>query len=471
MIQVSDQQLQEKIKQVYENDQAHIFRFWDELNESGRSNLLNQIKRIDFELLNQLIEFALKEEKDTQEDLKLEPGDAITLKQREDSDKEAIPVGEDALHSHQVAAFLVAGGQGSRLGFDGPKGVFKVTPVKKKPLFQLHAEKLLRICEKYETVVPWYIMTSETNHEDTIRFFEDNDFFGYEKANVMFFKQDMIPAVDHSGKLILSERDRIFMSPNGHGGSIKALWESGAIKDMQERGIKYIFYFQVDNVLTKICDPAFLGYHIADESEMSNKVVRKQDPKEKVGVICKINGKTGVVEYSDLSEEDMYATDENGQLKYWAGSIATHVINVDFIKKENRDGFKLPYHKAEKNIPYIDENGKEITPEGKNGVKFETFVFDALLHTDKITTVEVDGGREFSALKNAEGSESPETVEKDLLRNYASWLKAAGTDVETDDAGLPKIKIEISPLFAINEADVRQKKQQIPPLHDGIYIK
>lgn len=469
MIKEKNVQWQNVIDQVYKNGQGHIFRFWPELKNEQKAAFIKQLQRIDWNQMNSLIKLALNPEKKIKHHL--EPADVFTLKDRQTQDAKAIPVGEEALRSGKVGVCLVAGGQGSRLGFDGPKGSFPISPVKNKTLFQLHAEKIKAMSLKYHITLPWYIMTSRTNHQATIDFFEAHDYFGLGKENVFFFMQEMIPAVDFQGKFLLETKNHIFESPNGHGGVLKALWDSGALDDMKKRGIEYIFYFQVDNVLVKMCDPAFIGYHILEQAEMSNKVVRKISPEDKVGIICKIDGKIGVVEYSDLDDEYMYATTPDGQLKFWAGSIAIHVINVDFIEAENKNGFKLPFHIAQKAIPFIDEKGQRIKPEEKNGYKFETFIFDALLDARKTCTIEVDRSKEFSAVKNKEGFESPQTAREDLMKNYAQWLQAAGIRVPMQENGLPLYPLEISPLFAMDADDVRRKKEHIPDISGPLYLE
>jgi len=419
--------------------------------------------------MNHLIELALKPEKKIK--LRLEPADVITLNQRKKSDEKAISLGEKALRAGKVGVCLVAGGQGSRLGFEGPKGCFPVTPVKNKSLFQLHAEKIRATAQKYSTTFPWYIMTSRSNHQTTIDFFEKHDYWGLDKKDVFFFMQEMIPAVDFDGKFLLETKYHLFESPNGHGGALKALWESGAVEDMKKRGIEYIFYFQVDNVLVQMCDPAFIGYHIMENARMSNKAVRKIRPEDRVGVFCKIDGKTGVVEYSDLDEESMYARTEKGELKFWAGSIAIHIIDVAFIEDENKNGFKLPFHIAQKSIPYLDERGNLVKPREKNGYKFETFIFDALLDADKVCTIEVDRSKEFSAVKNRDGFESPQTAREDLMKNYARWLREAGIEVPMNKDDLPVFPIEISPLFALNADDLKSKISLIPEITKPLYLE
>ncbi len=460
---------QEALALLKAHHQEHILRFWRELSEAEKAHLLGQIAQIDFDNLEKLI--ALTAQKDESAPAEMTEAPVIRLEERISRDEKMRQIGEEALARGEVAVFLVAGGQGSRLGFEGPKGIFPVTPVKNKSLFQLHAEKIRARAARHGCVIPWYIMTSQSNHDDTIRFFRENRFFGLNAGDVMFFRQEMLPSVDANGKLILAEKHALFMSPNGHGGSLKALWDSGAVADMKRRGIKYMFYFQVDNVLTKIGDPEFIGYHIDAGAEMSNKVVHKAYPEEKMGVICKIGDRLGVVEYSDMSDEQMHATTDGGRLKYWAGSIAIHIINVSFLERENDHGFRLPYHVAHKQIPYVDERGKRVAPEEKNGFKFETFVFDALQHTEHILSLEVDRAEEFSALKNGSGVDSPQTARRDLNLLYARWLEKAGIGVPRDDQGLPAGNIEISPLFADEAEVLLLKKEHIPSVTYPFYLE
>ncbi len=470
MITVQDSTLQQKIEHLYAQNQGHIFRFWDSLNTNERQELLSQVSKIDIPILKELLALQDGSEKEISGFFKLEPTEVMTLRNRKNRDSAVLPLGEEALRKGEVAAFLVAGGQGSRLGFDGPKGIFPVTPVKRKPLFQLFAEKLLYLNNKYNTRLPWYIMTSETNHDMTVQFFREMAYFGLSENDVHFFKQDMLPAFDKNGKIIMENKHRLFFNPNGHGGSLQALHKSGSLSDMEARGIRHLFYFQVDNVLVNICDPLFLGYHIAAKSQMSTKVIRKTGPEEKMGVICKINGQDGVVEYSDLGEEETFARTEDGELKYWAGNTAIHMMDVEFLLNRAGRGARLPYHKAEKNIPCIDEAGEKIKSDEKNGIKFETFIFDLLLDVQKSFTMEVQRSREFSAVKNKEGSDSPASAKRDLLRNYAGLLTQAGVPLKVDAHGIPPFEFEISPLFAQSVDDINAKKEKIPVIKQGTYL-
>ncbi len=470
MIHVQDSVLQQKIEQLYAYNQGHIFRFWEELNDTEKETLLVQINKIDVSILKELLALLSGNEKEISGFFKLEPTDVMTLKNRINRDNAVLPLGEEALRQGEVAAFLVAGGQGSRLGFDGPKGIFPVTPVKQKSLFQLFAEKLQYLNKKYDTHIPWYIMTSETNHETTVRFFRKMNYFGLSENEIRFFKQDMLPAFDKAGKIIMEEKHRLFFSPNGHGGSLQALYKSGSLADMEARGVKHLFYFQVDNVLVNLCDPFFLGYHIAAQAQMSTKVIRKTGPEEKMGVICKINGQDGVVEYSDLSEEETFARTEKDELKYWAGNTAIHMMDVKFLSTRAQRGAKLPYHKAEKNISCINASGEKIKTDKKKGIKFETFIFDLLLDVRKSFTLEADRGKEFSAVKNKAGSDSPATAKQDLLRNYAALVTGAGLPLSVNAEGLPEFDFEISPLFAQSVDDIKEKREQIPAITKGTYL-
>lgn len=451
MITTGKKEVDEQIKKLHGMGQAHIFSCWDELDDPERNELIEQVMEIDLALMKRLIEkYVTAGSSESKEgDFDIEP---CTIIDREDDPRkdEAQKAGEDYLRQAKVCAFLVAGGQGTRLGFDGPKGAFKVGPVSERTLFQIHAEKIQAASNRYGVRIPWYIMTSKMNHEPTIGFFEENRYFGMNKDDVVFFSQAMIPAVDKQGKFFLSGQNTIFRNPNGHGGSIEALYKSGAVDDMKKRGIDLISYFQVDNCLVRIMDPVFIGYHILEKADMSSKVVDKRDPQEKVGVIGYVRGKLGVVEYSDLPDKQKYEKTPDGSLKYSAGSIAIHLLNRRFIEKENEGGFRLPFHKTLKKVPYFDK-GTLIKPEEPNGIKFETFVFDALGDTSASVTLRTRREDEFSPVKNKEGMDSHETAQQEMSDLYKKWLEHAGFKGD-----LPGV-VEISPLFADSAEELKRR--------------
>jgi len=440
------------IEKVKEAGQEAVLRFWSELTESQKQTLVAQLAEIDFGFLEELKSSFLQKNKNELHD-KLEPARFVQLPETHAEKsvfERAGEIGRQALKNGKVASFLVAGGQGTRLGFGGPKGKFPISPVQNKTLFQLHAEKISAISRRYGYDVPWYIMTSETNHNETVSYFEENNYFGLSAANVMCFKQGMVPALTSDGELVLEAKDRFFRNPNGHGGALAALNVSGALVDMQRRGIDYIFYFQVDNVLINICDPVFVGFHIQHEAEMSAKVVRKRDPQEKVGVIGQIDGKLGVIEYSDLSEEQQNLRNADGSLKFQAGSIAIHIFNRDFVERLNEGGFHLPWHVAHKKIPFLDTTGNRVQPESPNAYKFETFVFDALTAANKALILEVAREEEFSPIKNATGVDSALTARQHIIERFQRWMQVAGLEV----SGKP---IEISALAALDVDEFVEK--------------
>lgn len=460
MVRLNESDKKQAIDRVKAARQEHVLRYWEELGDEQRERLLTQLVDIDFELLERLKRAFIDSGDPPAFHHNIEPVEPIHYPRSEKEWRRharAQQVGEQALKEGRVAAFLVAGGQGTRLGFPGPKGTFPIGPVSGKTLFQWHAEKIRAIRRRYHQPLRWYIMTSESNHEDTLSFFAEHEFFGLEIDDVHFFRQGMMPALDAQGRLILDARDHVFTSPNGHGGSLQALRKSGALDDMKRRGIDYVFYFQVDNPLVAMCDPVFLGYHILRCAEMSAKVAPKRDPREKVGVIGRIDGRVGVVEYSDLPEEEMMARNADGGLRFNAGNLGIHILSTSFIEEETRGGLKLPWHMAHKRIPYLNDRDETVFPEKPNGYKFETFVFDALGDAEEVAVLEVDRSQEFSPVKNSEGADSPQRARADMSKLFARWLGAANVYVPRAQDGELIAAIEISPLYALDEEELKKK--------------
>ena len=330
--------------------------------------------------------------------------------------------GEVLIRNGRTAAFTVAGGQGTRLGYDGPKGTLPVSPIKKKPLFQLFAEQILGISKKYEVTIPWYIMCSPLNLEATITHFEKNNYYGLGKENVKFFAQGVMPATDFEGNLLRASQDSLALSPNGHGGSLKALIDSGSVADMAKRGIEHVSYFQVDNPLVSTINPLFIGLHDLQQSDMSSRSLTKTGPFEKLGNFVSIGDRITIIEYSDLPEEKALEKEDDGRIKYRAGSPAIHILRRDFIEQFASGEIKLPYHRAEKKVSYIEDNGNLINPEEPNAVKFETFVFDALPLAKNPLILEADRLEEFSPVKNMTGVDSLESSQSDQIKRAKKWL-------------------------------------------------
>jgi UDP-N-acetylglucosamine/UDP-N-acetylgalactosamine diphosphorylase len=450
--------------------QGHVFAHWDDLDASRREALLEQLAAVDLDWVRERYEQYRAEQSGEETPPALEPAPVITLPESEEEKRRAAAAreaGEEALRAGKLAAFLVAGGQGTRLGFEGPKGAYPIGPVTERSLFQYHAEQIRARGERYGVAIPWYIMTSEANDAATRSFFAEHDHFGLAPADIMFFQQAMVPALDFEGRLILEAPDRLAMNPNGHGGSLFALARSGATADMRSRGVETISYFQVDNALTTICDPVFAGYHRRAGAEMSSKVLEKCAPEEKVGVICYRDGKLGVVEYSDLDEELACQTDEDGRLRFWAGSIAIHMLDVDFVDRVGGGAGQLPWHTAIKKIPCLGPEGESVSPAEPNGVKFETFVFDALPLAAESVTMEVCREEEFAPVKNPTGVDSVESA-RQLLTDYAARrLREAGAEVPTDGEGHARVRLELSYRYALDAADLAEKLREPLALEPG----
>ena len=468
--------------------QGQVFAFFDQLAPDAQRRLLDEAAEIDLEEIARLTRTLLA--KDAAAGVNLEGLAPAPYEKRPEHGGDAAAwakakaAGEEALRAGRVAAFTVAGGQGTRLGYDGPKGTFRVTPLQQKTLFQVFAEKVYAAGERYGRPLHWFIMTSHANHGATEAFFQEHKFFGLDPARVHFFRQGRMPAVNFEGKILLETPGSIALSPDGHGGSLRALARSGSLDLMQREGIDTLSYFQVDNPLVRAIDPAFIGWHRLRQSEMSSKMVPKAYAGEKVGHFCTQNGKTVVIEYSDLPKELQEEKDAQGGLRYLAGSIAIHVLDRNFVKRmaaggegvvhSTGPGQALPFHRADKKIPTVDASGAPVKPEKPNGVKFEMFVFDALPFARNPVVIETLRENDFSPVKNAEGVDSPRTCREDQLRQFARWLKANGAAVDADETNLPKATIEVSPLFGYDEdsfADAWKVLSPKPQIGEGLYLE
>lgn len=436
-------------------NQEHLVRFWDELSAGARDSLAAQIESLDLAALPGLVNEYVKHKPEFRVPTDVAPAPYYPLGGGRRWDRAAMKArGEDLVRRGKVAAFVVAGGQGSRLGFEGPKGCYPAGAVTNKPLFQMFAENLLGVRDRLGVCPPWYIMTSPLNHAATVSFFEQNGFFGLSRGDVMFFPQGVMPSLDiRSGRVLLAGKGEVATNPDGHGGCIKALQVSGALADMRRRGVEHLSYFQVDNPLVRVIDPVFVGLHAAapdSSGEMSSKMVTKTGPEEKVGVFCTAGGKVQVLEYSDLPAELQQRREADGSLRFIAGSIAIHLMSVEFLERLAGDArFALPYHRAEKKVPCVDpETGAAVQPTSNNGVKLEKFVFDALPLCRSSIVMEVDRAEEFGPIKNASGVDSVETSKTLQSARAARWLEARGVRVARRPDGTPDCTLEISPRTA-----------------------
>jgi UDP-N-acetylglucosamine/UDP-N-acetylgalactosamine diphosphorylase len=434
------------------HDQSHVLNFFDKLDVNQQNDLLNQIVSLDFDSVNRM-KGLLGPVKSEPAKLSIEPAHVVKL--TGGTREKAVKAGVKALKNGEVGALLVAGGQGTRLGFEGPKGCFEIGPISKAPLFAIHCGKILATERKHNTVIPFYIMTSEANDKDTRDFFKKNNYFGLCADRVRFFIQGMWPALWPDGRILMDKPGHIFTGPDGHGGILAALKTKGMLDDMANRGLKTLSYFQVDNPLVEITDPAFIGIHTERKADMSVKVCAKRDAEEGIGILVARNGRNAVVEYTELTKEQKYEKLADGQFKFLYGSVAIHIFSLAFLKKEA--DAKLPIHIAHKKVPYCDDNGKTIKPETPNAYKFEKFIFDVLPDAENSVNVEFAREDEFSPVKNATGNDSPATTQRDMTLKFARWLKQCGVDVPRNPEGTLACKIEIDPTYALDADDLKQK--------------
>lgn len=392
-------------------DQNHLLKYYNDLDESQKKSLLEQISGIDFELLKLIKNGGKEAEKGVITPL----DDAVSIKDIENNRTKFTAIGEEAIKEGKVAALLLAGGMGTRLGSDKPKGMYNIGITKDVYIFEMLINNLMDVVNQTGAWVPLYIMTSEKNNDDTIQFFEDMNYFGYDKDYIEFFVQEMAPAASFDGKIFLEEKDRVSTSPNGNGGWFISFVKSGLCEKAKKAGVEYINIFAVDNVCQRMADPCFVGAMIDGGYRSASKVVSKASPEEKVGVLCLEDGKPSIVEYYELTEEMRYQTREDGELAYKYGVILNYLFNIEDLEKNMNNN--LSVHVVKKKIQHIDENGASVKPETENGYKFETLVLDMVHMMDNCLAYEVVREKEFAPIKNKEGVDSVDSARTLLKLN------------------------------------------------------
>jgi UDP-N-acetylglucosamine/UDP-N-acetylgalactosamine diphosphorylase len=432
----------------------------EDLSAERREQFQSQVAQVDWRLVRSLVErhvIDADEDEAPFDASGIAPAGYVPLPKTDAEFAEqskAREIGESMLRGGRVGVLIVAGGQGSRLGYDGPKGTYPIGPVSGASLFRFHARKVLAIGRKYGKPLPLLIMTSPENDSATKAHFREHGFFGLDPERVRYFAQGQLPAVDRvTGDPLFTEPGKLALAPDGHGGCLYGLdrKDSGddrtALEWLETQGVDTLFYFQVDNPMVRIADPVFLGLHEKADAQVSFKIVAKTEPGEKVGVVCVLpNGRKGVIEYSDLPAAQAEQRDAQGCLAYRAGSIAVHIFRTDFLKEVASGAARLPFHKALKKVPYWDlETQRKVEPNLPNAVKFEAFIFDALPMAERSVIVECDRADEFEPLKNASGADSPETVRAALTRVAADALEDFGVDVPRDEQGRPSVALELDP--------------------------
>lgn len=451
--------------------QHHVLRFVDDLSDAHRRALCAQVATLPIAEIPSLVERYVRSKPETAAPAELQPAPfypddrdkPVSLWGRERYQK----AGEGLIRAGKVAAFTVAGGQGTRLGFDGPKGCYPAGAVTKKPLFAMLADSILAAQDRYSAKIPWAIMTSPLNHDATVAFFAEHKHFGLDPALVTFFPQGVMPSFDmNTGALLLSEKHEVATNPDGHGGALRALRHSGTLDRLAAQGVEHLSYCQIDNPIVRVVDPLFLGLHAKapdSSSEMSSKMVVKTNPSEKVGVFAQSLGKTLIMEYSDLPPGMADARDRDDTLLFKAANIAVHALSLSFIDRltsgDQDSGTALPYHRAEKKVPYVDlASGRRVEPNSPNAVKLEMFVFDAIPMCEKSLVMETSRVEEFAPIKNASGVDSPESSARIQTERAARWLESVGVNVPRNADGLPNCTLEISPRTAACAADLKKAK-------------
>ena len=414
---------QEVIAILKEYGQEHIIKFLENLNPQEKEELENQILKIDFHQLTELYENA-KKPVEIKEN-KIEKIDYIDKQKMNIIQREELAdLGGSIVSSGKYAVVTMAGGQGSRLEHPGPKGTFRLDVYGKgKYLFEILVDNLKEANKKYQTTIPWYIMTSKENHDETYQFLEKNNYFGYDKNYVTLFMQGELPLVSLDGKLLIGKNKLVKLASDGNGGTFASLRLSGALADMKERGIEWVFIGSVDNVLLKMVDTVLLGFAIDKGVQIASKSIVKANPHEKVGVFCKMNGHPKVIEYSELPEKMAEEIDDNGELRYGESHVMCNLFTIDAIEEISKQ--PLIYHSAIKKNSYLDENGKEVVPTEKNCYKFEAFIFDAFTFFDDIAILRGKREEDFAPVKNKEGVDSPKTA-KELYEKYWNSMQRVG---------------------------------------------
>ena len=433
--------------------QEHLLRFWDALSRPDQEKLAFEIEAVDFALVARLHKDLVVNPKPVSATeiltpMRGQPWESFPMSKR----KAIAGIGLNALKEGRAAAFLVAGGQGTRLGHDGPKGTFDIGLPSGKSLFQLQAERLLKLSKDCGKPVPWYIMTSRENHASTTAFFEAHKHFGMDPADVSFFPQGELPVIDAEGKILLAEPGRLALGPNGNGGCFPALKSSGALADMKRRGVEWVFTYGVDNALVRVCDPGFLGFAIISGFPAASKSVAKTDPAERVGVFCLRSGKPSVLEYSEMTPEMCGMRDMQGGLLYGSANIAVHLFRRDFLEAQAET--PLPYHVAHKKVPHVNDEGKTVSPTAPNAFKFELFMFDLFPKARGMAIQEISRADEFAPVKNpsTESTDTPATARRLILNLHRRWAASAGFTPEE----LKGLEVEVSPLTSFAGEGLRR---------------
>jgi len=452
--------MQQSIQPIFDSlklaGQHHVLQFVDQLDSDQQQRLLQQISEVDFQLIQQLFSQQAPSVGSEVDPTTFQPPVALRLNDPATvtgfTREQAIDAGEQAIRSGEVAALIVAGGQGTRLGFDQPKGMFPIGPISHRTLFQFVADKIRNLQRYYGSRVPLLVMTSPSVHEDTVHYFREHDNFGITDS-LHFFCQNTMPSVDaQTGKVLLETTGKLSLSPNGHGGMLDALNRSGLLDRCLGDGIESFFFGQIDNPLSPTCCPELLGFHKLTAANVSLQTIAKESAEDQTGNIIQIAGQTQIIEYSEIPSDIAQQTSSDGTLRFWAANIAVHIFQADFLRQMAADPDVLPFHKAYKTVPHLDALGNQVQPAAPNAMKFEKFIFDLLPHSNQTTVIEAKRSHVFAPVKNHEkaGYHTAATSKQAISDLHRRWLQQAGVQVADD------VLIEIDPSWALNPQEVAQ---------------
>ena len=434
------------LEQISRAGQTGVLRFWDELSPGEQAAFAHQLAQVDWDLVARWRSQDSSDGERGTVQRANPPNHWIRCAKTatEAADRlEAHHQGEALLRSGKLGVVLVAGGMATRLGVSQPKGMFPIAPVSGRSLFQLFAEQVVALSRRYQVSIPYLIMTSDATHDETVSWFAEHASFGLDPADLFFFRQGSEPAFDaQTGELLLASKSSLALSPDGHGGVLAAMTKSSLFAELKRRGVETLFYHQVDNPLVHVCDPVFVGYHARHGADVSTKVVSKRSPDERVGVVVEIDGRSEIVEYSDLPADLAAARDPDGELRFRAGNTAIHLFQRAFLERTATAGTGLPWHRVLRRNSFVDAVGRVVHPDHVNAVKFERFIFDVLPLAKTSLVVETEREREFAPLKNAEGECSPVEVQRAMTAVATIRLNAAGISVAEG------VAVEICPLAA-----------------------
>lgn len=433
-----------------EPNQEHVLAYWDLLDEISRAKLATEIDEVDFELL--AVEEAPARRQVAPNDA-LQTPPVVTLDDQAAS-CEALLEGEHCLSEGRVGVVLVAGGMGSRLGFEHPKGMLPVGAVSEHSLLQIFFERIVALKRRYGVSIPLYLMTSDSTHDETREFLNEHDWFGLDPDDVRLFRQGTLPTIDaKTRRLLLDGPGKLTSCPDGHGGLLDAARKNGCFDDMARRGLDVLFYGQMDNPLLLIGDAELIGQHLLAHADITTQVVRRASANEKVGMFVARGAKNWVLEYSELPKEVATATDDDGSPLFWAGNTGVHLFRVSFLKRIASRPNALPVHPCRKKVEHLGTNGQRLIPDDPNAIKFERFIFDLMHHTNHSVLVECDRALAFAPIKNPQSmlTDTLATARAAMVKLHSRWLREAGTEIT------PGVEVEISPLFALGPADLQKR--------------